>query len=66
MMFNQDLLRFRDLKSRCYNAIQMTALCTYAGHLEYLLKSNNKLISLFTLPVGLVWGVRRIMQFAKL
>ena len=66
MMFNQDLLRFRNFKSRCYNAIQMTALCTYAGHLEYLLKSNDKLISFATLPLGFIWGVRRILQFSKM
>lgn len=63
MMFNQDLLRFRDFKSRCYNAIQMTALCTYAVHLEYLLQSNDKWTTLITLPIGLVWGVRRTIQF---
>lgn len=66
MMYNQDLLRFRDLKSRCNNAIQMTALCTYAGHLEYLLRSNDKLVSFVTLPLGLIWGIRRNLQFKKM
>lgn len=66
MMYNQDLLRFRDTKSRFANAVQMTALCTYAGHLDYLLKSNDKLATLLTLPIGLIWGVRRIIQFSKL
>ena len=66
MMYNQDLLRFRAFKSRCYNAIQMTALCTYAGHLEYLFNSNDKLISLITLPLGLIWGIRRIIQFNRI
>ena len=66
MMYNQDLLRFRGFKSLCYNSIQMTALCTYAGHLEYLLNSNNKLMSFFTLPLGLILGVRRIIQFNKM
>lgn len=66
MMYNQDLLRFRDFKSRCYNAIQMTALCTCAGHWEYLLKSNDKLISFITLPLGIIWGVRRKRQFNKI
>lgn len=66
MMFNQDLLRFPDFKSRCKNAIQMIALCTYAGHLEYLKKSNAPWVTALVLPVGLIWGIRRKCQFAKI
>ena len=66
MMYNQDLLRFRDFKSCCYNAIQMTALCTCGRHLEYLLKSNDKFATIVTLPIGLIWGIRRKIQFAKM
>ena len=66
MMYNQNLLRFKDFRSQCYNAIQMTALCTYAGHLDYLRKSNAPLVTLFMLPIGLIWGVRRKIQFAKI
>lgn len=66
MLFNQDLLRFKTFKAQCYNAIQMTALCTYAGHLDYLRKSNAPLVTLLMLPIGLIWGVRRIIQFRKM
>ena len=66
MMYNQNLLRFSDIKSRCYNAIQMTALCTYAGHMDYLKKSNDKFATIITLPIGLVWGIRRKIQFARI
>jgi len=66
MMYNQNLLRFKDFRSQCYNAIQMTALCTYAGHLDYLKKSNAPLATALTLPIGLIWGIRRKLQFAKL
>lgn len=66
MMYNQDLLRFKGFKAQCYNAIRMIALCTYAGHLEYLKHSNSPLVTALMLPVGLVWGVRRKMQFAKI
>jgi len=65
MMYNQDLLRFPKFTSRCYNAIQMIALCTYAGHFDYLGKSNAPWITALVLPVGLILGVRRIMQFNK-
>ena len=66
MMYNQDLLRFKSFKAQCYNAIQMTALCTYAGHLDYLKKSNAPLATALTLPIGLIWGIRRKIQFAKI
>lgn len=66
MMYNQDLLRFSSLKSRCYNAIQMTALCIVAGHLGYLTKSNDPIITTVTLPAGIIWGIRRILQFSRM
>ena len=66
MMYNQDLLRFPNFKSRCYNAIQMTALCIAAGHWGYLLKSNALFVTALTLPLGIVWGIRRKLQFAKM
>ncbi len=64
MMYNQDLLRFRNFKLRCHNAIQMTALSIYAGHWEYLKQSNDKVATLLTLPIGIIWGFRRKHQFS--
>lgn len=66
MMYNQDLLRFRDFKSQCYNAIQMTALCVYAGQWGYLKRSNAPLVTTFVLPIGILWGLRRKHQFSKI
>ena len=66
MMYNQNLIRFKNLKSRCYNAIQMIALSFYAGHLSYLKHSNDKLITTLVLPIGIIWGIRRCRQFRKL
>jgi len=66
MMYNQDLLRFRSFKAQSYNSIQMIALCTYAGHLEYLRKSNAPWVTALVLPIGLIWGIRRKCQFAKM
>lgn len=66
MMYNQNLIRFKDLKSRCYNAIQMIALSFYAGHLSYLKQSNAKLITALVFPIGIIWGIRRCIQFRKL
>ena len=66
MMYNQNLLRSPDFKSRCYNAIQMTALCMAGGHPWYLLKTNAPLASLLTLPIGIIWGLRRKYQFSRI
>lgn len=66
MMYNQDLLRFPKLKARCKNAIQMIALCTYAGHLDYLKQSNAPIATTLMLLPGIIWGIRRKSQFARL
>ena len=66
MMYNQDLLRFRDFKSQCCNAIQMTALCVYAGQWGYLKQSNAPLVTSLVLPIGILWGLRRKTQFSKI
>lgn len=66
MMYNQDLLRFPRFKEQCYNAIQMIALCFYAGHLSYLKQSNAPLATLLMLLPGFIWGIRRKCQFAKI
>lgn len=64
MMYNQDLLRFSNFKSRCYNAIQMIALCLYAHQLNYLKESNAPVTTLFVLPLGIMLGLRRFVQFS--
>lgn len=66
MMYNQKLLFESGLKRKCYNAIQMTALCMAAGNMSYLKETNSKWITVLTFLGGLVWGIRRIVQFRKM
>ena len=66
MMYNQDLFRFPKAKDRCRNAIQMIALCAYAGQLSYIQRTNAPVITMLMLLPGLIWGVRRICQFKRL
>lgn len=66
MMHNQNILIHRSLKKKVHSAIQMTALCFYAKNLSYLKKSNNKLITVLSFPLGVVIGFRRKIQFSKL
>ena len=65
MNYNLHLLRNPGFKARCYNAIQMIALCFYANNLSYLRQSNAKLITALVFPVGLIWGIRRMIQFSR-
>lgn len=66
MMYNQNLLRFHDFKSLFYNASQMIALSFYSRNMNYLAKSNNKIMTALALPFGIVLGYRRRAQFSKL
>ena len=66
MMYNQNLLRFKGFKAKCYNAIQMIAFSFYAGHLSYLKQSNAKLVTALVFPIGIIWGIRRCVQFRNL
>lgn len=66
MMYNQLMRIDKDFSSKCRDAFRMTALALYAGHPEYLLKSNNKGITLLTLPIGIGLSIRRKRQYKKL
>lgn len=66
MMFNQYLIFTKSFKENCFNAIQMIALCLYAGHPEYLKQSNKKWLTTLLFPVGWIWSIRRKEQFKKL
>lgn len=66
MMHNQNLLLKKTWKQKYHSAAQMIALCFYARHPEYLLRSNNKAVTILALPYGLALGLRRKMQYAKL
>ena len=66
MMYNQKIELSESLKEKIYNASQMTALCIYAGHMEYLKQSNSKLATVLSLPFGIVLGMRRKKQFKNI
>ena len=66
MMYNQNILISESFKDKCINAMRMSALAIYAGHPEYLWKSNNRLATLLTLPLGLALSIRRALQYRKL
>lgn len=66
MMYNQNLLIHQKLKEKCFDAMQMIALTLYAGHPEYLLKGNKKLVIILMLPFGLILSIRRVRQYARL
>lgn len=65
MMFNHRLLYEKSFQNMCYNTIQMIS-CTILGHhVKYLLKSNNKFLTMLLFPIGCVVAVRRYMQLAR-
>lgn len=63
MLSNQRLLYTQGFKQKLSAAAQHTALSIVAGHPGYILKSNNKFITLLALPYGLVLSIRRKKQF---
>lgn len=66
MMYNQYMLIYKSFSQKCKAAMNMTALCFYGRHMEYLKESNDRLATLITFPLGLLIGVRRILQYKKL
>ena len=65
MMFNHRLLYEKSFQNMCYNTIQMIS-CTILGHhMKYLLKSNNKFLTILLFPIGCVVAVRRYMQLSR-
>lgn len=66
MMHNQNILLSKSFREKCCCAMQMTALALYAGHPEYLSKSNSIAATVVTFPLGVALSVRRWMQYKKL
>lgn len=66
MMHNQNMLINNSFKQKVHAAIQMTALCFYAGNLNYLKQSNNVMLTVLTFPLGIAIGCRRKIQYSKL
>lgn len=66
MMHNQNMKIRKSFKEKCKCAMQMTALCIYAGHVRYLTKTNCFLATLITFPLGIALSFRRQRQYAKI
>lgn len=66
MYYNQNLLVDTNFKDRFLDAMQVIALCYYAGHIEYLKNTNSKLLTALAFPFGILLGIRRKIQFANL
>ncbi|MBR6155321.1 MAG: glycosyltransferase family 2 protein [Lachnospiraceae bacterium] len=66
MMYNQLMKIDSGFKSKCRNAMRMTALSLYAKEPGYLLKSSNIGYTILTLPLGIALAVRRNRQYSKL
>ena len=66
MMYNQNILLSQSFRDKCRNAMQMTALCLYAGEFSYLKQSNCMAATVATFPVGAALSLRRRNQYAKM
>ncbi len=66
MMYNQQLLWQRGFRCGFNNAVQMIALCGYAGNWSYLKCSNNRIMTALAFPVGIIWYLRRRRQFRRI
>lgn len=66
MMYNH-MLKYpnRSVKQKFYDACQMVALSIVGGHLDYILKSENKKLTLLAFIPGSLLAVRRKQQFRK-
>lgn len=66
MYYNQNLLVHKKIKERFGDAMQMVALCTCSGHLQYLKQSNSLLMVILAFVPGVLLGIRRKIQFKKM
>lgn len=66
MMYNQRILLQKNFSQKLRSAMQMTALASYAGHLEYLRNSNSKIATILSFPAGILLGLRRKHQYSKI
>ena len=63
MMHNQNMLLTDSFKAKCKCAMQMTALSICGGSPSYITKSNCKIATMLTFPLGCALSLRRKRQF---
>lgn len=65
MFFNHQLKYLRNSRERIYAVLQMIVHSILGRHWKYLYKSNDKLLTLFCVPIGALLACRRYMQYKK-
>ena len=66
MMYNHRLKYDLSRKEKWKAAVQCTALCIYAGHPEYLLKTFNWKYMVLSIPCGMILSCRRRWQYRRI
>lgn len=65
MLFNHRLKYLKSVRERVNSAIQMIAHSILGGNCRYLFCSNDKILTLFCLPIGFILAFRRYMQYQQ-
>ena len=63
MLYNNKLKYCYSFKERIYNSCQMIALSLIGKNFNYILKSNDKISTFLSLPIGIILYFRRKAQF---
>lgn len=63
MLYNSKLKYQKKIYDRIYNATQMTVFSIIGNNVNYILKSNDKLFTFFTLPIAIILYFRRRGQY---
>lgn len=66
MMYNHMLKYNKSLKFKLYAALQCNVLSIVGKNISYILKSNQPLYSIITLPLSFIIAFRRYHQFKKI
>lgn len=65
MLFNHKLKYLKSFTDRYVSAYLMVCYCILGKNIFYLAKSNDKLLTFFAFPTGVVVALRRLVQFNK-
>jgi len=65
MLFNHQLKYLKGIHRRVNAAMQMIAHSLLGRNLKFLFSSNDKMLTFFCLPVGIILAFRRYVQYKK-
>ena len=63
MLFNHKLKYEKSIKQRFIFAYLMISYVILGKNISYLMKSNDKLVTFFAMPIGLIVAFRRKKQY---